>query len=69
MVGVAALWGGTTKSVDVENGFISANCNSIIATNNYRRTEPFRGIATAPERARLVIHTIFKTDFSAGASQ
>ena len=35
----------------VGNDNISATCNSATATNNYRRTEPFRGIATAQKRA------------------
>ena len=49
-VGVAVLWGYYINS-GVGNDNISATCNSAIATNNYRRAEPFRGIATAQKRA------------------
>ena len=55
-VGVAALWGYYINS-GVGNGYISATCNSATATNNYRRTEPFRGIGT---RACTIRKTIIK---------
>ena len=46
VVGVAALRG-HIKSAWVDGGCISDICNSVIAINNRKRAEPFRGIATA----------------------
>ena len=39
------------------------NRTVVFVVNSLRQAEPFRGIATAPERARLANHTIFETDF------
>ena len=57
VVGVAALWG-IYQSADVENGYISAICNSDVTTNNCRRAEPFRGIATARQILSLLAMTL-----------
>ena len=51
-VGVAALWG-YFINFDDYNGIIFMAYNLVIAKHSLRQAEPFRGIATAPWRARL----------------
>ena len=66
-VGVAALWG-YHQNVDVASGYISTTCNSAIATNNRRRAEPFRGIATARQEQSLLAMTYCKNHYKQSIS-
>ena len=60
--------GGITKSVDVASGYISTTCSSAIATNNRRRAEPFRGIATARQEQSLLAMTYCKNHYKQSIS-